>query len=129
MRMSKRSCSPLALSRRSRVSKDLQLKDQSWIDDGWKIDWISSPHESKLYARKSQIDRDAILYRNAELRKNPGIIRDSSFARYTLSIPLEDYEVLKKKYPVLVNGSNAERSAFYKKFIRATESLPYRVQG
>ena len=108
---------------------ELKIKDQSWIDDGWLIQWKNQPSEGRLYAKRSQIDRHAILSRNAELRKSPGVLTDMSFGRYMLSIPLEDYQELKAKYPILVHGSNAERTAFYKRFIQTSESEPYRVQG
>ena len=111
------------------MAHDLALKDQDWIDDGWLVQWRPCAHESRLYTKVSQLDRDIILSRNAELRKNPGVIEDRSLGRYSLSIPLEDYENLKKKYPVLVQGDNQQRTAFYKKFISMPESLPFRVQG
>ena len=104
------------------------MRDQDRFVDGWKLEYRTSAHEGITYVRKSQPDRDLILHRNAELRKNPGVIQDSSFGRYALSIPVEDYEVLKAKFPILVHGSNEERCAFYKKFLRSIESKPYRVQ-
>ena len=104
------------------------IQDAVFYEDGWKLDYRVCHHENRLYRKLTQPDRHLILSRNAELRKNPGVITDLSFGRYHLSIPLEDYEVLKKKYPVIVRGSNAERTAFYKRFIRSVESIPYRVQ-
>ena len=105
-----------------------QIRDRVVFDEGWKLDYRFCPHEDRLYMQRTQPDRQLILHRNAELQKNPGVITDISFGRYHLSIPLEDYEVLKRKYPILVNGSNDERTAFYKKFIRSVESKPYRVR-
>ena len=109
-------------------SNQSNWRDATFYEDGWKLEYKYQPHEDRLYVKRSQPDRDLILHRNAELQKNPGVITDFSFGRYHLSIPLEDYEVLKKKYPILVNGSNAERTAFYKRFIRSSESRIYRVQ-
>lgn len=103
-------------------------RDATFFEDGWRLDYKYQPSEDRLYVKRSQPDRHLILQRNAELRKNPGVLTDLSFGRYHLSIPLEDYEVLKVRYPVLVRGSNAERTAFYKKFIRSVESVPYRVR-
>lgn len=106
-----------------------EIQERRWREDNFNFHWKPQPHENKLYVHKQQNDRHVILARNAELRKNPGVLTDLSFGRYALSIPLEDYEVLKQKYPILVNGSNAERAAFYKKWLRSSESIPYRVQG
>lgn len=104
------------------------MKDADIHDDVWLSQYRVCPHEQKLYRKLTQPTRNLILNRNAELRKCPGAVKDMGFARQSLSIPVEDYEMLKKKYPVLVNGSNAERTKFYKKFIKSSESLIYRVQ-
>ncbi len=105
------------------------IKDKNVIDDVWLSQFRFCNHEGKLYRNLIQPSRDFILNRNSEMRKTKGIINDLSFGRFQLRIPLADYEMLKKKYPILKNGSNAERNKFYKKFILSSESLPYRVQG
>ena len=84
-------------------------------------------HEDLLYREASQPTRDLILANNAELRKNPGVIRDLSFARLSLRIPLLDMEILKRKYKILRDGSNQEQRDFWHKFMKSSESLPYRV--
>ncbi len=99
------------------------------LDDGVLVTQLRHcPHEDRLYRNFVQPDRPLILQRNANLRKNPSALNDLSFGRQELSIPTVDYEALKKKYPVLVQGSNAERTAFYQRFIKSSESLPYRVR-
>jgi hypothetical protein len=106
----------------------INVPDRVIYRDGWKLDYRVDHMGGKLVRKLTQPDRDIILTRNAQLRKRKGAMKDSGFARMHLSIPLEDYEMLKKKYPILVNGSNHERSKWYKKFIRSIESIPYRVQ-
>ncbi len=87
-------------------------------------------HEDRLYRKLSQDgrERQLILTRNAELRKSPGVIVDKSLGRYCLSIPIEDYEALGRKYPELKSPCNETRRRFYQRFLRSPESLPYRVQ-
>jgi len=84
-------------------------------------------HEGRIYRNLTQPNRNQILENNQELRKNPGVIRDLSFARLALRIPLVDMEILKRKYKILRDGSNAEQLAFWHKFIKTSESKPYRV--
>jgi len=110
------------------MKKHFIIPDQVQSDGVLNVELKNVPHEDRVYRKLTQPTRNLILNRNKELRKNPGSIRDLSFGRQHLSIPLEDYEILKRKYPVLVRGSNAEKTKFYKKFILSTESIPYRVQ-
>lgn len=104
-------------------------QDADFYDGLYLEEYRVCAHEGKIYRRLSQPDRDLILKRNAELRKNPGVIRDLSFARHTFSIPKIDFEILKQKYPVLVDGDADSQRKFYVWFLRQSESLPYRVQA
>ncbi len=106
----------------------MTIKDRIVHTDGWKLDYRVDHMGSRLVRKLTQTDRQIILERNARLRNNRGAIKDCSFARMHLSIPFEDYEMLRRKYPILKAGSNHERSQWYKKFIRSSESIPYRVQ-
>lgn len=106
------------------------IKEDRKIYDGLYLeDFRVCAHEDKIYRKLTQPNRDLILNRNAELRKNPGVIRDLSFARHTFSIPKIDFEILKKKYPVLVDGDADSQRKFYVWFLGQSESLPYRVQA
>jgi hypothetical protein len=108
-------------------SRAKNWRDQSFFDGVWRSDFKIVPHEERIYRKLSQPERGRILAHNAELRKNAGVIKDLSFARHSLTIPLEDYEVLRKKYPVLDHGSQAEQQQFWLKFLKSSESLIYRV--
>ncbi len=105
-----------------------RIQDAVFYEDGWKLDYRVDHGANRLIRKLSQPDREIILERNRQLRKHKGTLKDCSFARMQLSIPLEDYEALRRKYPILRNGSNQERSNWYKKFIRSSESEIYRVQ-
>ena len=74
-----------------------------------------------------QPSRDMILANNAELRKNKGVIRDLSFGRLALRIPLVDMHYLKRKYPVLNEPDEAAIVKFWQKFVNTTEAEPYKV--
>ena len=58
----------------------------------------------KLVRALTQPTENLILERNNELRKNPGMIRDLSFGRWLATIPFNDIEALRRKYPELVHG-------------------------
>lgn len=83
--------------------------------------------DGTINRRIVQPDRDLILARNAELRKNKGVIRDLSFARLALRIPVVDMHYLKIKYPVLNDGDEHAVVKFWRKFINTTEAEPYKV--
>ncbi len=106
------------------IQQDADIYDGLYLEE-----FRVCAHEDKIYRRLSQPSRDLILNQNAELRKNPGVIRDLSFARHTFRIPKIDMEVLKKKYPVLVDGDADAQRKFYVWFLGQSESLPYRVQA
>jgi len=111
------------------MRKDLSVPHHTTFDGVIQSEYKMQPSEGVLYRQMTQPERPLILNRNAELRKNPGVINDLSFGRQMLSIPEIDYIALCRKYPVLVNGSNKEIEIFYKKFIKSSESLPFRVQA
>lgn len=104
------------------------MKDRVIVEGEYKLDYKVCPHENKVYRQMTQPSADLILARNAELRKNPGVINDLSFGRYHLSIPLNDFEMLRRKHPELRSSDNSVRTAWYKKFIKSSDSLKYRVQ-
>jgi hypothetical protein len=64
-----------------------------------------------------------------ELRKNPDAVNQKGEIRLQLSIPEADYFILKIKYPILQDGSSAEKQRFWKWFVKQSESRPYRVTG
>ena len=104
------------------------MKDKVIYTDGYKLDYRVCPHEGKVYRKLTQPDRDLILNRNVELRKNKGALNDLSFGRQMFSVPFEDYEHLKRKHPELRSNDTQTRSDFWIRFLKSPESLPYRVQ-
>lgn len=84
------------------------------------------PHEGKLYRELSQPSRRLILERNAELRKSEAV-RDLSFGRLALTIPLEDWQDLRARYPELASKDGEIRARAWQRFISSAESLPYKV--
>jgi hypothetical protein len=105
------------------------MKNRDSFDGLWLERFRWQPSEGVLYRELSQPSRDLILQRNAELRKQPGALRDLSFGRLALTIPLEDLDALRAKYPDLASRDAGIRSAAWKRFIASAESKPYRVKG
>jgi hypothetical protein len=76
----------------------------------------------------TQPSADIILERNNELRKNKGALRDMSFGRQVASIPLNEFEMLKRKYPDLVDGDAQQRQMRLMKILNSSEGRKYLVQ-
>ena len=74
-----------------------------------------------------QPSRNLILNRNAELRKNPGVIKPLSFMGLAVTIPLEDWHDLKAKYPDLGSSDHDTQQAAFSKFLSSSEANIYRV--
>ena len=81
-----------------------------------------------LVSETTQPSQDAIKRDNAELRKNPEVLRDLDAMQWALQIPELDYHHLVKCNPALEDDDSATRTAAWKAFIASSESLPYRVR-
>jgi hypothetical protein len=104
------------------------IKDIDSVNsDGVTVSKFRLQSDGMIHREIVQPDRDLILANNAELRKNKGVIRDLSFARLALRVPLVDMYALKEKYPILANGSNEEIKRFWHRFIKTSEAEPYKV--
>ena len=84
--------------------------------------------DGKLTRVLSQPSEEIILNRNKELRKNPGAIKDLSFGRMVGSIPLNDWEMLCRKYPALTRGDSKQMQAQLMKILNSEEGKKYLVQ-
>ena len=90
---------------------------------------VTHAHEpGKVYARMFQPGRDVILNRNAELQKNPGVIKDLSFGRHLACIPTLDYERLKRENPALRSPDAKVRSAKMIELMKRRENKQFLVQ-
>jgi hypothetical protein len=68
-----------------------------------------------------------ILERNRDLR-NAKAVRDvPGMGRLALTIPLDDRERLRRKYPELDSTDAQTRTLAWKRFIASEESAPYKV--
>ncbi len=101
--------------------------DKTTHQDGYRCDFYHSKHEDVVTRNLTQENRSMILERNSQLRNNPDALNDLTFGRQVMTIPLADYEMLRRKHPELRSSDNQVRSDWYKKFIQSAESLPYRV--
>jgi hypothetical protein len=80
-----------------------------------------------IKSHSTQADRNARLDRNNELRKNPGAVRDTSFGRLELDIPVTDFKVLAKFYPGIDNPAHPDHKYQLRKFLKSPAADPYRV--
>lgn len=76
------------------------------------VRWHQCRHENKTYVTLEQdkTQRQLILERNAELRKNKDVKRNLSFGGWVASIPYEDYHMLRQKFPKLRSRDAKDRS-------------------
>lgn len=61
-------------------------------DEVFRSEWHVDAHDGVVHRNLTQPTEDLILKRNAELRKNPGALRDLSFGRLAASIPMNLFE-------------------------------------
>ena len=84
------------------------------MDEIFNNELIYQPHTNELFSKISQPTESLIHERNAELRKNPGVINDlcaksegGSWGRQIASIPMSDYyEALRNGYDL--NSSDSD---------------------
>ena len=102
--------------------------------DGKPILW-DGPIKTKLHdhsgghgviqVERTQVNRDAILAQNLDARKNNST-RKLDWGLFALQIPELDLMMIKKRNPDL-DGPEPGRTIAWKKFMRSSESIPYRV--
>lgn len=68
-----------------------------------------------------QTNRDIILERNRELRKNHGALKDLTFGRQVATIPLEDWEYFLRMNPDYRQMDAKQREAALFKFLHTDD--------
>ena len=97
-------------------------------DEVFKSRMVYQPHEDKMYHELTQPTEDLILKRNAELRKNPGALRDFSFGRMAASIPLNVYEkALRDGYQLTCTDAQIRQKEIFR-FLQSEEGKKCLVQ-
>ena len=92
-------------------------------------------HTGELTHKTSQPSEDVILARNAELRKNPGVIQDLGaqsgrpWGRQVASIPLIMYEKAMRDGFDLTSRDAKTRSDETARYLRSDEGKKCLVQG
>ena len=79
-------------------------------------------------SHSTQADRHARLDRNNELRKNPGAVRQTSFGKLALDIPITDFKVLGKFFPGIDDPTHPDHKYQLRKFLASPAADPYRVE-
>ena len=72
--------------------------------------------------------RQAVLERNAELRKTQGAVKTTSFGKLELDIPNQDIPMLNQMFPGCMDPTHPEHKLALRAFMRSPASTPYRVQ-
>jgi hypothetical protein len=104
-----------------------------WITEGplrqrYHLQPTGSKRSAQLVVEQEQPDRNLICNTNVELAKADSKPRDLSFGRYLGSIPLVDYQRLKKTRPeIFSNDPEIARPALIK-FWNSADAAPFRVQ-
>jgi len=93
----------------------------------WRQKWAYQDAKLTIETTQDPAQRQAILERNQALRHERPL-RDLSFGRLQLCIPLQDHWELVARNPALKSFDRAEREKAWRDFARSPESLPYRVQ-
>lgn len=95
--------------------------------DGY-VNEIRFDSDGKAYHRRLQGNRQAIMERNAELRKNKGAIRNMEGMRLAADIPYTDIQMLDKFFPGIANPGHPDYKYQMRRFLNSPASAPYRVE-
>lgn len=98
------------------------------LDDLWSAQWEES--DGTLYRRLFQPGRDEAMRDAAKLRAS-GIVQDREvLGRWCLSVPYQDLERLKRstKWRELGSLDNEVRGRAWRRFMKSSDSAPYRVR-
>ena len=109
-----------------RFQKKLTTPPPATSDGVLFADWRMQGGE--LVRRIRQPSEDRILDRNAELRKNPGALRELSFAGLELTIPELHYLRLIQERPDLHSSDAETKTRAWRAFIASSDADPYRVR-
>ncbi len=82
----------------------------------------------KLHRKLTQPTEELILERNKQLRNNQEVQRDLTFGRQVASIPFNDYEALKRKYPELAKGDSQQRQKTLLRILNSSEGKKYLIR-
>ena len=92
-------------------------------------------HTGELTHKTSQPSEDIILQRNAELRKNPGVIQDlgkqsgSTFGRQVASIPFIMYEAaIRAGYELNAKDAGQRQKEIFR-YLKTEEGKKCLIQG
>lgn len=97
-------------------------------DSGIRTEFITHAHEpGKVYTRRTQPTDKTILQRNQDIRNNKAY-KDLSFGRHVACIPLNDYLMLKKKFPELSSRDAETKTAAWAKILKSPEYKKYLTQ-
>ena len=105
------------------------------MDEVIRSDLHYQEHTGVLTHRTTQPTEDIILRRNAELRKNPGVIQDlgkqsnGTFGRQLASIPFIMYEKAIRDGYELNTGDAEHRSKELFRYLKSDEGKKCLVQG
>jgi hypothetical protein len=106
------------------------------MDEVIRSDVHFQEHTGVLTHKTTQPTEDVILHRNAELRKNPGVIQDlgaqsegGAFGRQVASIPFVMYEKAIRDGYKLNCGDSEHRSKEVFRFLQSEDGKKCLVQG
>ena len=105
-------------------------------DEVFRSEFHFQEHTQELTHKLTQPTEDIILQRNAELRKNPGVIKDLGagdgkggiFGRQVASIPLNLWEWAVRNGYELNSGDNEHRSKELFRFLKSEKGQTCIVQ-
>ena len=94
--------------------------------DGFITLWATE--NGNVYKVVIQENEQEIMAQNHELQLNPSALKDIDGFRWALQIPEDHRLVLGLKYPDLNSPDASIHHKAWQKFMRSSESIPYRVR-
>lgn len=105
------------------MSQNLGSEFDGVLFANWRIEGDNLVREVK------QPSRERILNFNAEVQKQPDIVRELEWGAMAMNIPEQDLQALQKQYPDLNCKDGEIRTRAWMKFYNSSESIPYRVRA
>lgn len=94
----------------------------------WFQHWHYQGGVLRVDTMQDPAERANIVERNREIAADPSVLRDLSFGRCVLTIPLEDYYRLLRERPALAALDRDTRERAWRALLASSEADEFRLQ-
>ena len=81
-----------------------------------------------IHHRLTQSNRQAILEKNNEMRKNKDALKTTQWGRLAMDIPVSDLPMLDKFFPGIASAAHPDHQWQMRRLLESPAGIPYRLQ-